>query len=409
MGGGKGGGAPAPPDYGSLANQMSTNDLAMARFQQTANNPFIFSPDYNVTYAPRSPGNPMDPGLNMYIQPQGQAALAHGSEMANKYQANMLGGGLLQQASGQLGYHYALPSIPRDVQTENLQRNLNPYNYNTNVGQVSGWDPGAPNYQLLSESYNQPEIGNPHQARVDAVEAIYSQYKSRLDPEWNQRAQALEQSLYNKGFQPGSDHYEKAMENFERARTDAYQTAYRTAVDRGGEEASRQFGMGLQRRQQGEAEVAQRAAMWNQFAAADLANKKAQYDSQMGIRQQRFGEEAASASFYNQAALQTVNERLQQAEYIRALNDMLFNQDAARRAASINEFQSIVGGQQINYNAPQFQGIGGLRSPDLVGAAQSGYQGQLAQYNAKQQANQNMWQGIMGGAGMAASFIPFLL
>jgi hypothetical protein len=87
--------------------------------------------------------------------------------------------------------------------------------------------------------------------RQRTEDALYQRATSRLDPEWNQRQTQLETQLVNAGHARGSAGWTQAMDDFNRQRTDAYDTARSGAIGMGGEEQSRLFGMGMQGRQQG--------------------------------------------------------------------------------------------------------------------------------------------------------------
>jgi hypothetical protein len=50
--------------------------------------------------------------------------------------------------------------------------------------------------------------------------------RNTLDPYWNQREEAMAQSLYNQGVSPGSEAYDTAMRNFQQQRSDAYDQMY---------------------------------------------------------------------------------------------------------------------------------------------------------------------------------------
>jgi len=80
-------------------------------------------------------------------------------------------------------------------------------------------------------------------ARQEAIDAMYGQYESRLNPQFDQQQTALETRLANQGIGVGSDAYNQAMESFGRTRNDAYQSAQNQAVGAGGAEQSRLFGL----------------------------------------------------------------------------------------------------------------------------------------------------------------------
>ena len=80
-------------------------------------------------------------------------------------------------------------------------------------------------------------------ARQQTIDAINSQYASRLDPRFADAQTALETQLANQGIGVGSDAYTKAMESQNRSRNDAYQSAMNAAITGGGAEQSRLFGL----------------------------------------------------------------------------------------------------------------------------------------------------------------------
>ena len=79
--------------------------------------------------------------------------------------------------------------------------------------------------------------------RQKVEDAIYGQAKSRLDPQWDQTQANMEAKLANQGIAIGHEAYDKEIGNFDRAKTDAYQTAVNNAITGAGQEQSRQFGI----------------------------------------------------------------------------------------------------------------------------------------------------------------------
>jgi hypothetical protein len=74
-----------------------------------------------------------------------------------------------------------------------------------------------------------PEVGS-GQASADAV---YGRMSSRLDPQWDARAQQLEITLRNRGLTPMDEAWNAEMDSFSRARNDAYNQANLSAVGAG--------------------------------------------------------------------------------------------------------------------------------------------------------------------------------
>lgn len=87
-------------------------------------------------------------------------------------------------------------------------------------------------------------------ARKRAEEAVYGSMASRLDPRFAREEEAMRIRLANQGFSPGTEGYAKAVDEFSRAKTDAYQQALNQAITTGGAELSRDFGIDQANRQQ---------------------------------------------------------------------------------------------------------------------------------------------------------------
>lgn len=62
------------------------------------------------------------------------------------------------------------------------------------------------------------------------ADAAYSQATSRLDPQFKQGRERLNQDLVNRGIAPGNEAFSKATESFGRVETDAYNTARNEAM-----------------------------------------------------------------------------------------------------------------------------------------------------------------------------------
>ena len=105
-------------------------------------------------------------------------------------------------------------------------------------------------------------------ARQQSIDALYGQYKSRLDPRFKESGDALETRLATQGIGIGSDAYMKAMGIQSRDRNDAYQTAFNNAIAGGGTEQNRLFGLqGAARTRAIQEYAAQRNAPLNEAAA----------------------------------------------------------------------------------------------------------------------------------------------
>ncbi|RKH08994.1 tail fiber domain-containing protein [Corallococcus sp. CA047B] len=77
------------------------------------------------------------------------------------------------------------------------------------------------------------DIGSGEAARQQAIDAAYGQASSRLDPQWQQREDAMRTRLLNQGLTEGSEAYNQQMGTLGRERNDAYTSAMNSAIGQG--------------------------------------------------------------------------------------------------------------------------------------------------------------------------------
>ena len=186
-------GIPAPQNYQGLAQQQADQQNAMLGQQTQANRP-------NQT-------NAFGASSTWSQGPDGQwnQSTQFGGPLGNLNQS------LQQQASQAMSTPFSLGGLP---------------------GAVSG-----------------------QEARDQAISSAYGQATSRLDPQFNQREQALESRLMNQGLQPGSEAYENARQRFSQERNDAYGGAMANAIGQGTAAGSTLFNQGMMSRQQALSEL----------------------------------------------------------------------------------------------------------------------------------------------------------
>lgn len=172
--------------------------------------------------------------------------------------------------------------------------------------------------------------------------AAYQNQMTYLQPQYDQQKEQLDSQLRNSGAHPGDPAYDNAMKllnnNQQQGTQEAFNNSYQT---------------GLQAQQ---ALYGESANTNQQLMGQDLA-KQAAYNQAAG---QQFGQNLQAAGFQNQNLLQA-------------------------RDQALNEYGQL-SGQGGGGNAPQFGGGGGsggsMQAPDIMGALNNQYQGQLAKYNA---------------------------
>lgn len=116
-------------------------------------------------------------------------------------------------------------------------------NWTQNVGLQGGAGQAATN--LENQIGSQGALGTGDQARQQAIDAIYGQAQSRLDPQWAQTREQNQAQLANQGLDPGSEAYQTQMGNVSRAQNDAYSTAMNNAIQGGTAAQQATFGENL--------------------------------------------------------------------------------------------------------------------------------------------------------------------
>ena len=338
MGGGGKKDAPDAPDYGAAAEQQAQSSREVTNMQTYANRPNQYTPFGNMTWSPEAYTDPATgqrvTRWNQYTQldPDMQAALD--DQQAITQGRSDLALGMLGRAGEEFG-----PRMDWS-QFQELQSAPDVPDYDT-----SGLYP----------------MGDPNRTRQRAEDAMYSRMTSRLDPQFQRATADMENKLRNQGLRPGDEAYDRAMDELNMQREDAYQTAMDQSIMGGRQEAESMFGMDLRTREQGLGEMLRTGAQGFQqgMAATGLNNT---------VRQQQIAEEMQ------------------------------------RRGFSLNEINAILTGQQVGMpNMPGFNAASRAEGTQNLAAAQMTGQSNLDQFNAEQMA----LQGLMSGAGsMGTAFMP---
>lgn len=220
---------------------------------------------------------------------------------------------------------------------------------------------------------------------------------ARMNPQLAQDRAALESRLVNQGLQPGSEAYNRAIDEARRAANDARYGA----ILAGGEEQSRLANLERDRA------MFQNSAQQQTF---DQLLSRGTFGN--AAQSQQYGQNANNAQFSNSVKQQIYDNRLKGAGFNNTVADQRFNatiakgtqQDNSRQRAlqeafalrnqPINEITSLMSGAQVN--APQFMNIQGASIPtvDYAGLVQSNYANEMAGYNAQQQAIGGLFGGI---------------
>ena len=352
--------SPKPPDYAAAAAEQAQASKEVTEQQSWANRPDQFTPFGSQTWA-----NQMfwDPATKQNINRWTQTTK------------------LNQQSQDALDSQMAIGKGRSDVAKGLLGRVQDDY------GRIVNWNNFAPKGQGLtlnqytpeqiqrsvdfSGASAMPEVGR---VRDRAEQAMYERGAARLDPQYAEQEDAMRTRLLNQGFQAGDAGFEREMRKFNERKSDDYANLRRDAIAMGGDEAARQFGMGLQGRQQGIQELMNQAQFGNTAAQQVLAQ-------QMGLGAARFGEQQQASAYQNQLRQQDIAETLQQ------------------RGWTLNEINAILSGQQIGMpSMPGFQNANRAEGLQALSAADMQWGADMDRSNFDQAA----LQGLMSGVGSIA-------
>ena len=271
------------------------------------------------------------------------------------------------------------------------------------MGQEFNYDglPGAFNtqgaqsaVQTVTDAYGNPlnYSGAPAAPTADAaarqqvIDSVYGQMSSRLDPRFAGEQRALETQLANSGISRGTEAFSGSMEDFYRGRNDAYQGAQNAAIQAGGAEQSRLFGLGSAARQNTIAE--------QNYLRASRGQEQGQI---LGYQGQLSGLQDRARS---NAAQERLTERgipISEAAQLQQLRGTEFEASSAARDRSVQE-QLLQRGMPAQEQA-QIQAMRGAaydaQAQDRSRGIQE-YAAQRAGSLGEQQQAYNMQQGLFG-------------
>lgn len=210
--------APSAPDYTSMAKEQARGNLDLAQYQTQANRINQYNPYGSLTYTKtQAPGT--------FDQAGYQRAVDAWRETQKPPQ--LLG-------DNETATAYTPPNVAQPNASDFMRAGGETWEQRTNL---------APEQQQLLDQYNKMQsglLGRVEQAYAnplninsaqDIADKAYSGLTSRLDPQWNQRKQALDTQLANQGIASGTEAHRNALRDFDAGRNDAYQQAQTQAYN----------------------------------------------------------------------------------------------------------------------------------------------------------------------------------
>ena len=327
--------APPPPDYTGAAQAQAAASREITEQQTWANRPDQYNPWGSVEWDNQQV---WDPSTQQYLNRWQQTTTldptlqwALDNQMYLQGARSELGGDLMDRAQDEFGTpmdwsqfgDYVRPDAPQDREGLDLQGAVD-----------TGGMRDVGENQYTPEQIQRQLAQTPEEIRNRAEQAIYDRSTSRLDPMWERRAADTEAKLRAQGMRPGDAAYDRAMDELNMQREDAYQTAMTESIMGGGAEAQRQFGM-----------MGQEAAFQNQ-AAQQAFMQEAQRRGMTNEEAQNEWE--AQRSRYDQL----FQRQMEQSQYQNQLRQAQLAEEMQKRGFTLNEINALLHGQQVA--TPQF-------------------------------------------------------
>jgi hypothetical protein len=445
--------APAAPDYSGAAQATAAGNVEAARVATKANRINQVTPYGSLTYTQNRAPTFNQAGYNAALQAYNQArqsyqqqtdeygnvlnpfdlkaptysefmvaadpdagwtatqTLSPAQQQLLDYQ-NQASIGLGRLANRGLGYVENMLSTPFDTsRLAPMQSSVSPADMQRLSGQANLGQIGQAEAQLRAGQAPNLQTSIGQNAGMAGWDRASNLLMSRLNPQIEQSQSRLQAQLANQGIVAGTEAYNRAMtqqgQKENDLRTQAQLQAQGIQQNLFGQELQAgQFGnqallgqnqaqlanLGFtnQATQQDFANRLAGMGFNNQQIQQMYANSQAQQQANNAIAQQQFANRMSGANLSNQARQQGLQEQA----YLR--NEPLNTLSAVRTGSQVQ------GPQFVNsFNQATTQG------PDLLGASQMGYNAQMGDFNAKQAAQQNFNQGLMGlgAAGIMMSDI----
>lgn len=428
---------PPAPNYAAAAQAQGDANLKAAQQGSYLSNPNVNSPygNQSVTWNQVDPNDPnsRQATINQTLTPDAQSALT----AQQRTQAAL--GGLAQQGIGQaqdiLGHPFQFTGAPisTDAPTPGQMnsgpnpsyfeaRSFDPQGYATDptaFGRAQGV--GAGMYGLAN---GQVDTSNVARMPVNAGTTGQQAILSRLQPQIEQNANALQNQLANQGITQGSEAWNNAMRAQGNQQNDLYQQAalqginldtqanqqgFNQALQSAGlynSAVGQNFGQGVTAQQLTNQAIGQN---FGQSLAANAQNYDQRAQTQAMANQsqaQNFGQYFNSAQFQNQNQNQAYNQSLQNANFSNNASQAALAQQLALYNQPLNQITALMSGSQIQN--PQFQPFQGqnVQAAPVFQAAQAQANYGMDQYGLQMQsANANragLYQ-LGGAAAMAFS------
>jgi hypothetical protein len=406
--------APTPPDPAQVAAAQSGINREAAITQAQLNQVDEYTPYGSSVYAPTGGLTPQ--GIQRYsrtatLDPAQQAILDQQNQV--NQELNRVAGQQVGRVGQTLSTPFTYEGMPAGGDTANYGQTVSnltamtqsPYDLQagksfapTAGGIGAAADAGTQAAITAAESYSTPfdYSSAPAAPEADAaarqqvIDSLYGQSQSRLDPRFESEQRAMENQLANSGIPRGSEAFSSSMRDFNLGKTDAYQTAQNAAIQAGGAEQSRLFGIGTQARQNAIAEqnylralpAAEQQQLMGMYGQ-EQALRQGQFDAMGSVRDREIDEQLRQ----RQIPMQELQNLGQMQTGLFGLGDQqrqrVIQEQAYLRNLPLNETAALMSGTQIQN--PQFGAASptAIAATDYAGLVGNTYANQVNAYNTK--------------------------
>lgn len=405
--------APPPPDYAAQAKAQGEANLQAGLQTASISNPNIISPYGNqtVTWDMSNPNMPT-PTITQTLTPEAQAALNSQQRVQREF-ADLAGQGIgnARQILG-TSFNYQGPSIQTSLEGVPKPEgvDLSQFGQNQGIDERVYGQAGSINADQYGLARREMDLSNIAAMPVNAGMTGQQAIMQRLAPQMQRQREGLRTQLINQGFRPGTEAFNRAMEQQGQQENDMFTQA-----------ALQGIGLDMSANQQGFGQAATALGLYNQgvaqnfgqgLSAQQLKNASIAQNLQGGLAAQQMRNDALNANIANAmqaqamrnaASAQQFNQNMQAAQFANTASE----QDLARalqlRNQPINEINALMEGSQIQN--PQFQGYtgAGVNAAPIYQAAQDQgnyamglYGQQMAARNANMSALGNIAGSAMG-------------
>jgi hypothetical protein len=396
--------APAAPDYRGAAQETASGNLDAARANIAANRVNQYTPYGNLVYSMQ--------GEDKYGNPMWSATQTFSPDQQALYDYDVAASKGLGQLS-QTGLNYVQNMMANPFSTSSLpalQSNLQ----QAQMQQIAG----GPQLSQVGDAQAQLRAGNAPNLQTSLGQNVgmagwdraSNLLMQRLAPQMQVQQEQLDQKLASQGIPIGSEAYNRAKAQLGMQQNDLMNQAQLQAQGI----QQNLFGQELQAGQfgnqallgQNQAQL-QNLGFTNQAQQQDFANRMAGMGFNNQQIQQMYANQVAQQQANNAIAQQQFANQLTGANLSNQARQQGFGELSYMRNEPLNTLNAVRSGAQVQgpsfVNAPQQAVTAG---PDYMGAAQAGYNAQLANFNAQQAAQANLNSGLMGlGGSLGAAAI----